>query len=116
MSRCPYQARVGRSRPYPLSGDEQKALGTQERVTDRLHHLKELRQAIVATAHKIARVVYHLLKTGEAYCEECAEEYEQKRRARELKRLQRQAQKSGYTLAPAITPETQPDPSPGGSC
>jgi transposase len=36
-------------------------------------------QAIVATAHKIARIVYHLLKTGEPYREEGAAEYEQKR-------------------------------------
>ena len=38
-------------------------------------------QAIVATAHKIARIVYHLLKTGEPYREEGAAEYEQKRAA-----------------------------------
>jgi len=75
------------------------------------------KQAIVATAHKIARTVYHLLKTHEPYREESADEYECKRRERELKQLARRAQKLGYTLtvAPAITPETQPDPSPGGS-
>jgi hypothetical protein len=75
------------------------------------------KQAIVATAHKIARTVYHLLKTREPYREESADEYECKRRERELKQLARRAQKLGYTLtvAPAITPETQPDPSPGGS-
>lgn len=37
------------------------------------------KQAIVATAHKIARIVYHLLKTGEPYQEESGEEYERKR-------------------------------------
>src|SRR4051794_26807328 len=38
------------------------------------------KQAIVATAHKIARTVYHLLKTGEPYREESAADYEHKRR------------------------------------
>src|SRR2546430_7593838 len=75
------------------------------------------RQAMVATAHKIARIVYHLLKTGEPYREESDAEYECKRQEREIKHLTRRAQKLGYTLtaAPATTPETQPDPSPGGS-
>jgi transposase len=74
-------------------------------------------QAIVATAHKIARIVYHLLKTGEAYREEGAAEYEQKRKVRELKQLERRAQKLGYTLAPVpvTTPESQPDAGGKGS-
>lgn len=55
-------------------------------------------QAIVATAHKIARTVYHLLKYGDAYVEERAEAYEQKRRQQELHRLTRRAEKLGYTL------------------
>src|SRR3954447_3539491 len=56
-------------------------------------------QAIVATAHKIARIVYHLLKTGEPYREEGAAEYDHKRQTRELKQLARRAQKLGYSLA-----------------
>jgi transposase len=55
-------------------------------------------QATVATAHKIARVIYHLLKDGEAYEEESAEAYEQKRQERELRHLTRRANKLGYTL------------------
>jgi transposase len=47
------------------------------------------KQAIVATAHKIARIVYHLLKTGEPYREESDVEYERKRQERELKHLTR---------------------------
>ena len=68
-------------------------------------------QAIVATAHKIARIVYHLLKTGEPYREKSAAEYEAKRREREINQLRRRAQKLGYTLAPvpATSPESQPD-------
>ncbi len=72
------------------------------------------RQAIVATAHKIARVVYHLLKTGEPYHEEGAAEYEHKRRERELKHLTRRAQKLGYTLAPVPAPPPESPPEGGG--
>ncbi len=55
-------------------------------------------QATVATAHKIARVIYHLLKYGEAFEEESAEAYEHKRQERELRHLTRRANKLGYTL------------------
>ena len=55
-------------------------------------------QANVATAHKIARVLYHLLKYGDPYVEESAAAYEEKRRARELHQLTRRANKLGYTL------------------
>ncbi len=60
-------------------------------------------QATVATAHKIARVVYHLLKHREEFQAESAAEYEGKRRERELKQLIRRAQKLGYTLTLAAT-------------
>ena len=75
------------------------------------------KQAIVATAHKIARTVYHLLKTGEPYQESSAADYEDKRRERELKHLARRAQKLGYTLtvAPATPPETESVSPPAGS-
>jgi transposase len=58
-------------------------------------------QAIVATAHKIARVVYHLLKHHEAFKEESAAAYTRQRHERELKHLTRRASKLGYTLTPA---------------
>jgi len=58
-------------------------------------------QATVATAHKIARIVYHLLKYGEAYEAESAEVYEQKRQERELHQLEHRAKKLGYTITPA---------------
>jgi hypothetical protein len=65
-------------------------------------------QAIVATAHKIARTVYRLLKTGEAYVAQSAGEYEEQRRERELRQLTRRAQKLGYTLAPGPAPSALP--------
>jgi transposase len=52
----------------------------------------------VATAHKLARIVYHLLKYGEAYEAENAEDYERKRQERELRAITRRANKLGYTL------------------
>jgi hypothetical protein len=64
-------------------------------------------QAIVATAHKIARVVDHLLKYGEAYKAESAEQFEQQRQERERRQLERRAQKLGFTLTPVAT--SQPE-------
>ena len=60
-------------------------------------------QAIVATAHKIARIVYHLLKYGEAYDVQSAAAYDEQRRARELRHLQKRANKLGITLSPIPT-------------
>jgi transposase len=61
-------------------------------------------QATVATAHKIARVVYHLLKEHEAFEATTAIEYDAACRERELKYLARKAAKLGYALAPTAQP------------
>lgn len=61
-------------------------------------------QAQVATAHKIARIVYHLLKFKVEYQQMSAEEYEQQFRERELRHLQRKAARLGFSLTPI--PET----------
>ncbi len=58
-------------------------------------------QALVATAHKIARTVYHLLKDKTAYHDLGAERYEQLFQERELAHLRQKAAKLGYTLAVA---------------
>src|SRR3954451_8703786 len=75
------------------------------------------KQAIVATAHKIARTVYQLLKTGESYREESAADYDHKRRERERRQLERRAQKLGYTLTalPPNVSESRPEPRSDGS-
>jgi transposase len=72
-------------------------------------------QATVATAHKIARIVYHLLKYGERYEAESAQAYEQKRQERELRQLSRRAQKLSSTLTPVATdqPAVTTEPVPG---
>jgi len=61
-------------------------------------------QAAVATAHKLARVIYHLLKYRDAFQAESAEEYERQRQDRELKYLKRRANKFGYQLMPVPEP------------
>ena len=58
-------------------------------------------QALVATAHKIARTVYHLLKYKTAYQDSEAEAYDKKYQEREVARLRNKAAKLGYTLAAA---------------
>jgi hypothetical protein len=68
------------------------------------------KQAIVATVHKIARVVYHLLTTKQPYREEWAEGADQKRQEREFKQLARRAQKLGYTLSPVAEPAPASSP------
>jgi hypothetical protein len=57
-------------------------------------------QAQVATAHKIARVVYHLLKYQVEYRQTTAQEYQQQFREREIRHLQRKAARLGFSLTP----------------
>lgn len=56
------------------------------------------RFAQVATAHKMARTVYHLLKYHVQYVDLGAEDFEQKQRERELAALRKKAAKLGFTL------------------
>lgn len=58
-------------------------------------------QALVATAHKIARTVYHMLKDRVQYHDIGAAEYNNRFREREMQYLQKKAAKLGYTLSPA---------------
>ena len=58
-------------------------------------------QAIVATAHKIARIVYTMLKTQTPYLDMGAQAYDAQRRERAIKRLERKARKLGLLLAPS---------------
>jgi transposase len=72
-------------------------------------------QATVATAHKIARIVYHLLKYGEGYEAESAEAYERQLQERELRNISRRAHKLGYSLSPIALnhPDSTIEPVPG---
>lgn len=64
-------------------------------------------QAIVATAHRIARTVYFMLKHKLAYQDLGADGYETQHRLRELASLQRRAAKLGFDLT-AKTPASSP--------
>ena len=55
-------------------------------------------KAITATAHKLARLVYYMLKHGTTYVEKGVEEYEALLREKRIKGLQRQARELGFTL------------------
>ena len=57
-------------------------------------------KAVTATAHKIARLVYRLLRYGEEYVEVGEEEYERRHRARTLRNLERRARSLGFVLQP----------------
>jgi transposase len=54
--------------------------------------------AQVATAHKIARTVYHLLKYRVQYADIGVEGFEQKQRERDVVALRKKAAKLGFTL------------------
>jgi hypothetical protein len=55
-------------------------------------------KAITATAHKLARLVYSMLRYGTAYVDAGQQAYEQKYRERVLTNLQRKAKAFGYQL------------------
>ncbi|MCW5851411.1 MAG: IS110 family transposase [Anaerolineae bacterium] len=56
------------------------------------------KQAMVATAHKIARTFYHLLKHRVPFQDIGADEYDKRATEREIARLQKRASKLGFTL------------------
>jgi len=53
-----------------------------------------------ATAHKLARIVYHLLTTKEAYDDSVFAKAEERYRKRSDNRLKAQAQALSFTLVP----------------
>ena len=57
-------------------------------------------QAITATAHKLARIIYAMLRYGQAYVDAGAEYYESQYRQRALRATKRRAAQLGYQLVP----------------
>jgi transposase len=55
-------------------------------------------KAVTATAHKLARVYYRLVKYGEEYMEAGARAYEEKHRQRVVSNLQKRARDLGFEL------------------
>jgi transposase len=62
-------------------------------------------EGVTATAHKLARIVYRMLKYGEAYVRQGTEDYERKFRERKLAALRKTAKAMGFELT-----EKQPLP------
>ncbi len=62
------------------------------------------KQAIVATAHKIARTFFYMLKHRAPFHDLGGEEYERRARERELRNLEKRAAKLGMTLVSAPAP------------
>jgi transposase len=95
-------AKILRMAAYALK-DSKTALGAYyRRLKARLGSPK----AITATAHKLACIVYRMLKYGKPYTDVGMEYYERKYRERVLKNLTRRAADLGFVLVP------QPAPSP----
>jgi transposase len=63
-------------------------------------------EAVTATAHKLARIVYHMLTTKEPYCESVFIKYDEQAQLRAELRLRTQAAKLGFQLTPA--PKSEP--------
>jgi transposase len=95
-------ARILRMAAYSLMNSK-SALGAYlRRLKARIGSPK----AITATAHKLACIVYRMLKYGKSYTDVGMEYYERKYRERVLKNLAHRAAEMGYMLVP------QPAPSP----
>lgn len=63
-------------------------------------------KAITATAHKLARLVYSMLKHGTTYVDLGQEHYEERYRSRVVQNLKRKAQQLGFELV-AVAGQTQ---------
>lgn len=60
-------------------------------------------KATTATAHKLARMIYRLLKFGQAYVERGDQAYEAQFKSRLLRNLHKQARHLGFNLVPQTT-------------
>lgn len=59
---------------------------------------KEKMEAVVATAHKLARIIYTMLLTGSPFVEVGVEAYEAQVRDRQVRYLKRRAKSLGFTV------------------
>jgi transposase len=73
----------------------QSALGSFLR---RIAARRGMPKAITATAYKLARIVYGMLKHGTAYAQQGLAAYEAKHRDRQVRQLKKKAEELGYDL------------------
>jgi len=64
-------------------------------------------QAITATAHKLARILYNLMRYGVAYMQQTEADYAKQVHERVEKQLRRRAKEMGYELTPITPPTTK---------
>lgn len=65
-------------------------------------------KAITATAYKLARIVYRMLKFGAAYVDQGEAAYEERYRDRVFRNLKRRAKELGFELTPITATPPQP--------
>jgi len=95
--RCKHRARQALLLAAYSLHSSKSALGAYyRRMRSRLGPEK----AIVATAHKLARLLYRMLKFGEVYVDQGQEEYERRYRDRVVRGLQKKANELGLTVVP----------------
>ena len=71
-------------------------------------------KAITATAHKLARLIYTMLRYGQEYVDAGAEYYERQHQQRALRAAKRRATQLGYQLVPmSDAPDYASDAPPG---
>jgi uncharacterized protein YdiU (UPF0061 family) len=58
--------------------------------------------AVTATAHKLARLVYSMLKHGTKYVDQSMNHYEDQYKQRVIKNMQRKAKQLGFKLVKVI--------------
>ena len=68
-----------------------------------------------ATAHKLARVVYHVMRYGEACAAQQEQQFADEVRERQEKQLHRRARELGYDLVPKPNPNLAANPDESGS-
>jgi transposase len=71
---------------------------------------KDMPKAITATAHKLARLIYFMLRYGAEYVAKTQEHYEELHRHRTFAALTRTAKRLGYILVPQNPTEPLPSP------
>ena len=89
-----------------LSRSQSALGGSYRRIKARLGAPK----AITATAHKLARVLYSMLRYGTPYVDVGQAAYEQQYRDRVVRNLKRKAQGFGFVLIPIAECPTDPAP------
>src|ERR1700726_2176573 len=78
----------------------QTYLGAQYR---RLRTKLGAQKAITAMAHRLARLVYRMLKYGQQYVDKGAEYYEHRYRRQQIEALKKKASKLGFRITMAQT-------------